>query len=135
MKMRPTDRPTNGRTKRGVESRSTRLKIYRYLVACTQLYTPLCLSLTVSQSVGWLVGRSVTFYSFMIFIFGPHCSCRNGLVTSNVAPAHPHATSVSVHPALFFAFHGRQCTFFFAYAFSILSFVYQLHVYTTSFAK
>ena len=37
----------------------------------------------------------------MIFIFGPHCSCPNGLVTSNMAPAHPHATSVAVYPALF----------------------------------
>ena len=38
----------------------------------------------------------------MIFIFGHHCSCPNGLVTSNIAPAHPHATSVTVYPALFF---------------------------------
>ena len=59
-----TNKQTNRLTKWGVESCSTRLKIYRYLVACTQLYTPLCLSLTVGQSVGWLVGRSVTFYFF-----------------------------------------------------------------------
>ena len=55
-----------------------------------------------ASSVGRSVGRSVTLYFFMIFIFGPHCSCPNGLVTSNMAPAHPHATSVAVYPALFF---------------------------------
>ena len=37
----------------------------------------------------------------MIFIFGPHCSCPNSQVTSNKAPAHPHATLVAVYPALF----------------------------------
>ena len=49
-------------------------------------------------SVGWSVSRShLTF--FMIFIFGPHCSCPNSLVTSNMAPAHPHATLVAMYPA------------------------------------
>ena len=47
------------------------------------------------------VGRS-HFTFFMILFFGPHCSCPNSLVTSNMAPAHPHATSVAVYPALFF---------------------------------
>ena len=37
----------------------------------------------------------------MILFLWPHCSCRNGLVTSNMAPAHPHATSVAVYQALF----------------------------------
>ena len=37
----------------------------------------------------------------MILFLWPHCSCPNGLVTSNMAPAHPHATSVAVYPALF----------------------------------
>ena len=63
---------------------------YNFLVACTQLYKTLC------RSVGWS-----HFAFFMIFIFGPHCSCPNGLVTSNMAPAHPHATSVAVYLALF----------------------------------
>ena len=49
-----------------------------------RLYTPLC------PSIRWSVGRSVTFYS-----------CPNGLVTPNMAPAHPHATVVAVYPALF----------------------------------
>ena len=53
----------------------------------------------VGRSVCRSVGRS-HFTFFMIFIFGPHCSCPNGLVTSNMAPAHPHATSVAVYPAL-----------------------------------
>ena len=30
-----------------------------------------------------------------------HRCCTNGLVTSHMAPAHPHATSVAVYPALF----------------------------------
>ena len=37
----------------------------------------------------------------MILFLWPHCSCPNGLVTSNMTPAHPHATSVAVYPALF----------------------------------
>ena len=67
-----------------------------FLVACTRLYTPLCPS--VSRSVGW----SVTFYFFMIFVLWPYCSCPNGLMTSNIAPAHPHTTGITVYPALFF---------------------------------
>ena len=63
----------------------------QFLVACTRLYTPLC------RSVGRSVGHT-TF--FMIFILGPYCSGPNGLVTSNMAPAHPHATLVAVYPAL-----------------------------------
>ena len=50
------------------------------------------------------VGRSVCwshFTFFMIFIFWPHCSCPNGLVTSYMAPAHLHVTSVALYPALF----------------------------------
>ena len=31
----------------------------------------------------------------------PHCPCPNDRVTSNMAPAHPHATEVAVYPALF----------------------------------
>ena len=51
-----------------------------------------------------LVGRPVClshFTSFMIFMFGPHRSCLNGLVTLNMALAHPHATLVAVYPAFF----------------------------------
>ena len=31
----------------------------------------------------------------------PHCSCPSDQVTSNTAPAHPHATEVAVYTALF----------------------------------
>ena len=55
--------------------------------------------------VGPSVGPSVrhTLLFFVVF-FGlwPHCSCPNDKVTSNMAPAHPHATGVAVYPALFF---------------------------------
>ena len=61
---------------------------------CTRLYNPLC------PSVGRLVRRS-HFTFFMILLLWPPCSCPNGLVTSNMAPAHPHVTSVAVYPALF----------------------------------
>ena len=63
-------------------------------------------ALSFGRSVGRLVGRSVsrivghTLLFFMILFLWPHCSCLNGLVTSNMAPAHPHATSVAVYPAL-----------------------------------
>ena len=40
------------------------------------------------------------FTIFMIVFHWPHCACPNGLVNSNMAPAHPHATSVAVYPAL-----------------------------------
>ena len=46
-----------------------------------------------------MVCWSVTFYFFYDF-FLPHYSCQSGLVTSNLAPAHPHATWFAVHPAL-----------------------------------
>ena len=75
-----------------------------FLVACTRLYTPLC------PSVGRLVGRS-RFTFFYDFILLPHCSCPNGLVTSNMAPAHPHATSVAVYPALLIL---NQCMLIFS---------------------
>ena len=43
----------------------------------------------------------------MILFLWPHSSCPNGLETSNTAPAHPHATSVAVYPALFSFFIGN----------------------------
>ena len=51
----------------------------------------------VGLSVGW---SHFTF--LMIFILWPYCSRPNDLVTSNMAPAHPHATGVPMYPALFF---------------------------------
>ena len=57
----------------------------------------------VCWSIGWLVGPTVgnILLFFMALFLGPHCSCPNGLVTPNMAPAHPHSTSVAVYPALF----------------------------------
>ena len=80
-----------------VEQKNNISSVVLLLVACTRLYTPLCLSVHLS------IGRS-NFTFFMIFIFGPYCSSPNGLVISNMAPAHPHATWIAVYPALLFFF-------------------------------
>ena len=69
------------------------------LTIFSRMHATLQPALSVGRFVGWLVGRSVTLYFFYDF-FLPHCSCPNGLVTSNMAPAHPHATSVAVYTAL-----------------------------------
>ena len=47
---------------------------------------------------------------FVLCVFcDPHCSCPNDPVTSNTAPANPHATGVAVYPALFlFAWYILQ---------------------------
>ena len=47
---------------------------------------------------GWLV---TLHFFLMFFILWPYFSCPNALVSSNIAPAHPHATGVAVYPALF----------------------------------
>ena len=54
-------------------------------------------------SIGWLVGWSVshTLLFYNDFIFWSHCSYPNGLVTSNMAHAHPHVTLVALYLALF----------------------------------
>ena len=74
--------------------------IHWFLIACTRLYNPHC------PSIGRLVGHTLFF--FMILFLWPHCSCPNGLVTSNMAPVHPHATSVAVYPALFLEREGSH---------------------------
>ena len=52
--------------------------------------------------VGPSVGRLVPFLLFWRFLaFRAYGSCPDALVTSNTAPAHPHATRVAVYPALF----------------------------------
>ena len=50
-----------------------------FLVACTQLYNPLCPSV-----------RPSVIFILLFFTLGPHCSCPNALVTFNMAPAHLH---------------------------------------------
>ena len=99
--MWPTDRPTDGwKDKAG------------WRVACTQLYSlqpPLSVHPSIRRLVRRSVRRLVTFYFFYDFILWPHCSCPNGLVTSNMAPAHPHATWVAVCPTLFFCSLVLKC--------------------------
>ena len=46
------------------------------------------------------VGPSVTLFLGFCGLW-PHCSYPSDQVTSNTAPAHPHATWVVVYPALF----------------------------------
>ena len=57
----------------------------------------------VGRSVGLLVRPSVRHTLLLLGFCGlwAHCSCPNDQVTSNTAPAHPHATGVAVYPALF----------------------------------
>ena len=58
---------------------------------------------SVRRSVGRSVGPSVrhTLLFRRFWAFWPYRSCPNVPVTSNMAPAHPHATGVAVYPALF----------------------------------
>jgi len=67
-----------------------------FLVAC---YATLHPALSVRPSVHPFVGPTVSLFCFCDL--WPHCSCPNDQVTSNTAPTHPHATGVSVYPALF----------------------------------
>ena len=55
-------------------------------------------ALQPALSVRPSVGHTLLF--FMILFLWPHCTCPHGLMTSDMAPAHPHATSVAVYPAL-----------------------------------
>ena len=64
------------------------------LVAC---YATLHPALSVHLSVGRLV-----FIFFVFAVFYHSYSCSNTLVSSNMAPTHPHATWVTVYLALFF---------------------------------
>ena len=63
---------------------------------------------SVSPSVHLSVCLSVlpsvhhTLLFFGICVLWPYCSCPNDGVASNMAPAHPHATSVAVYPALLY---------------------------------
>ena len=70
------------------------------LVAC---YATLHPALSVRLSVRPYVGPSVrhTLLFRRLWFFWLYCSCPNAQLTSNMAPAHPHATGVAVYPALF----------------------------------
>merc|ERR1712105_294573 len=62
----------------------------------------------MGRSVGPLVRWSVrplvrhTLLFRRLWGFWLYRSCPNAPLTSNMAPAHPHATGVAVYPALFF---------------------------------
>ena len=62
--------------------------IHVFIMAC---YATLHPTFTVRPSFSPSVGRS----HFTLFNFWAHFSGPNALVTSNTAPAHPHATAVS----------------------------------------
>ena len=62
------------------------------------IFNRMHVTLQHALTMGWLVGHVLLF--FVILFFWPHCSCPNGLVTSNMAPAHLHATLIAVYPAL-----------------------------------
>ena len=47
---------------------------------------------------------SVPFILFIVFL--PHCSCPNGLLTSDTAHTHPFATGEAVYAALLVAFNS-----------------------------
>ena len=77
------------------------------LVAC---YATLQPALSVRSSVGPSVCRSVRpLVRHTLLFWGfcglwPHCSCPNDEATSNMAPAHLHATRVAVYLALFYRY-------------------------------
>ena len=54
----------------------------------------------VCPSVGPSVRHTLLFQR--LWGFWLYRSCPNAPLTSNMAPAHPHATGVAVYPALFF---------------------------------
>ena len=74
-----------------------------FLVACYATLQPASVRRSVRLSVRPSVGLSIR-HTLLFFCFcglWPHCSCPNDWVTSNTAPAHPHATGVAVYLALF----------------------------------
>ena len=58
-----------------------------------------CVHATLQPALSVRRSHFTFFYDFL-FVW-PHYSCPHGLVTSNMAPAHPHPTSVAVYLALF----------------------------------
>ena len=55
--------------------------------------------LSVSWSVCWSVGQSLPILLFLMILF---LWAKNGLVASNMAPAHLHMTFVAMYLALFY---------------------------------
>ena len=72
----------------------------------SRVHTTLHPALSVRPSVGPSVRPSR--FTFLFFCgFWPFCPCPNDMVTSIMAPAHPHATGVAVYPALLHLEQGR----------------------------
>ena len=57
---------------------------------------------SIHQSVCQSICHTLLFWRF--WGFWPHCSGPNAPLTSNMAPAHPHATGLAVYSALFVLF-------------------------------
>ena len=64
--------------------------------------TPRFVSPSIGPSVRLSVHPSVTLLFLGFCGLRPHCSCPSDQVTSNTAPAYPHATGVAVYPALLY---------------------------------
>ena len=79
---------------------SIKITIFSFLVACYATLHPSC------QSIRRSVYHALLFWGFCDL--WPHSSCPNDHVTSNMAPAHPHANGVTVYPALLFTQHERR---------------------------
>ena len=77
---------------------------YKEIFSCVLRNSTPCF---VSPLIRWSVGPSVcplvchTLLFFWFLRSLAHCSCSNDQVTSNMAPAHPHATGLALYPALF----------------------------------
>ena len=74
------------------------LSHFTFLVGATRLYNPLCWSVGPSSPSLSIHPSHFTFVGFCGL--WSHCSCPSDQVTSNIAPAHPHATGAAVYPAL-----------------------------------
>ena len=85
--------------------------LFHFYSRATRLYNPLCRS--VRRSVHRSVPHTLLFWDFCGL--KPHCSGWNDKATSNMTPAHPHATSVAVDPPLFCCRVSRNFTSHFVY--------------------
>ena len=81
---------------RGNEDDWTRRIITRLFVCLFFFFLVACL---FRPSAWRLVDHIILFLCFF-FILWPYCFCPNAVVTSNTAPANPHAIGVAVYPAL-----------------------------------
>ena len=75
--------------------------------------------LSIGPSIRLSVCHTLLFFGFCGL--WPYCSCPSDQVTSNTAPAHPHATGVAVYLALFYKnmlfFSEAQYSYFYTFLF------------------